>query len=124
MLQFLESPIIVWLIIMSFFLFFFVPYLTILPKTNEKHQINTDTSTKVAIENRSECTMLGFLEKLPKGNPIPKECLNCRKLVECAMAKRAFDWYLGKNSAQNSENGRNNRPEMPKHIQKWKKGQG
>jgi len=118
MLQFLESPIIVWLIIMSFFLFFFVLYLTILPKTNEKHQINTGTSTKVAIENRSECTMLGFLEKLPKGNPIPKECLNCRKLVECAMAKRAFDWYLGKNSAQNSENGRNNRPEMPKHIQK------
>jgi hypothetical protein len=38
--------------------------------------------------------------------------------VECAMAKRAFDWYLGKNSAQNSENGRNNRSEMPKHIQK------
>jgi hypothetical protein len=56
--------------------------------------------------------MLGFLEKLPKGDPIPKECLNCRKLVECAMAKRAFDWYLGQNSGQNPENGRNNRAEM------------
>jgi hypothetical protein len=40
--------------------------------------------------------MLGFLEKLPRGDPIPKECLNCRRLVECAMAKRAFDWYRGK----------------------------
>ena len=116
MLQFLESPIIIWLIIMCFFLFFFVLYLTMLPKTNRKHQ-GTDTSIKAAEENRSECTMLGFLEKLPKGDPIPKECLNCRKLVECAMAKRAFDWYLGQNSAQNSENGRNNRAEMWKQIQ-------
>jgi len=74
-------------------------YLTMLPKTSGKHQ-GTGTSRKAVEEKRSECTMLGFLEKLPKGDPIPTECLNCRKLVECAMAKRAFDWYLGKNSSQ------------------------
>ncbi len=79
------------------------------PKENGEKQTNTDTSMKVAKENSSECTMLGFLEKLPKGDPIPKECLNCQKLVECHMAKRAFNWYLGQDSAQNSENGRNNR---------------
>ena len=106
-----ETPLLVALIILLCFLFFFVLLLTELPRTNRKHQ-GTDTSMKVAEENSSECTMLGFLEKLPKGDPIPKECLNCRKLVECAMAKRAFDWYLGQNSAQNSENGRNNRTEM------------
>jgi len=106
-----ETPLLVALIILLCFLFFFVLLRTELPRTNGKHQ-GTDTSMKVAEENRSECTMLGFLEKLPKGDPIPKECLNCRKLVECAMAKRAFDWYLGQNSAQNPENGRNNRAEM------------
>ena len=106
MLQFLESPVIMWLIILFFFLFFFVLFLTMLPRTNWKHQINTDTSIKIAKENRFECTMLGLLEKLPKGDPIPKECMNCEKLVECAMARRAFEWYLGKQSAQNSKNGR------------------
>jgi len=111
-----ETPLLVALIILLCFLFFFVLLLTELPRTNGNHQ-GTDTSMKVAEENRSECTMLGFLEKLPRGDPIPKECLNCRKLVECAMAKRAFDWYLGKNSAQNSENGRDNGAEMWKRIQ-------
>jgi len=81
------------------------------PKENGENQTNVGTSTRVAEESSSECAMLGFLEKLPKGDPIPRDCLNCRKLVECAMAKRAFDWYLGQNSAQNSENGRNNRVE-------------
>lgn len=98
MFQFLESPIIIKLIITFFFLFFFVLFLTMMAGTNGKHQISTDTTTKAAKENRSECTMLGFLERLPKGDPIPKECLDCQKLVECAMARRAFDWYLGRKS--------------------------
>jgi len=102
MFQFIESPVIVWLILMFFFLFFFVLFFTILPKTNGKHQINTGPSMKVSKENRSECANLGFLEKLPKGDPIPKECLKCQKLVECTMAKRAFEWYLGQSSVQNS----------------------
>jgi hypothetical protein len=105
-----ETPLLVALIILLCFLFFFVLLRTEFPRTNGKHQ-GTDTSVKVAEESSSECAMLGFLEKLPKGDPIPKECLNCRKLVECAMAKRAFDWYLGQNSGRNSENGRNNRTE-------------
>ncbi len=99
MLQFLESPTVVWFIILSFFLLFFILYLTILPK-NSRRQRSTGTSQVTVEENRSECTMLGFLEKLPRGDPIPTECMNCRKLVECAMAKRAFDWYLGQNSPQ------------------------
>jgi len=112
MFQFLESPFIILLIITLFFLLLLVFFLTMSPKKNGENQTNADTSMKVAEESSSGCTMLGFLEKLPKGDPIPKECLNCRKLVECAMAKRAFDWYLGQNSGQNSENGRNNRAEM------------
>ena len=117
MFQFLESPIIIKLIIAFFLLFFFILFLIMSPRKNGKHRISTDTSMKVAKENLSECTMLGFLEKLPKGDPIPKECLNCQKLVECAMAKRAFDWYLGRKSDQKSKTGRTNRAEMPKHIQ-------
>ena len=112
MFQLLESPFIILLTITLFLLLLLVFFITMSPKENGENQTNTDTSMKVAKESSSECTMLGFLEKLPKGDPIPKECLNCRKLVECAMAKRAFDWYLGQNSAQNSENGRNNRAEM------------
>ncbi|MFQ5836406.1 MAG: hypothetical protein ACE5HG_00975 [Candidatus Bathyarchaeia archaeon] len=71
-----------------------------MPRTNGKHQISTDTSIKVAEESRSECTMFGFLEKIPKGDPIPDECMTCQKLVECLMKKRAFDWYVGQDSAQ------------------------
>jgi hypothetical protein len=112
MFQFLESPFIILLTITLFLLLLLVFFLTMSPKENGINQTNADSSIRVAEESSSECTMLGFLEKLPKGDPIPKECLNCRKLVECAMAKRAFDWYLGQNSAQNSENGRNNRTEM------------
>ena len=117
MFQFLESPFIILLLITLFFLLLLVFFLTMSPKENEENPTNTDRSMKVAKEGSSECTMLGFLEKLPKGDPIPKECLNCRKLVECAMAKRAFNWYLGQDSAQNSENGRNSGAEMWKHIQ-------
>jgi hypothetical protein len=109
MFQFLESPFIILLMITLFLLLLLAFFFTMSPKEKGEKSKNTDTSTKVAIENRSECTMLGFLEKLPKGDPIPKECLNCRKLVECAMAKRAFNWYLGQDPAQNSENERNNR---------------
>jgi len=112
MFQFLESPFIILLTITLFLLLLLVFFLTMSPKENGMNQTNADSSMRVAEESSSECTMLGFLEKLPKGDPIPKECLNCRKLVECAMAKRAFDWYLGQNSAKNSENGRNNKTEM------------
>ena len=87
------------------------------PRENGGNQTNTDASTEVAKEGGSECTMVGYLEKLPKGDPIPKECLNCRKLVECAMAKKAFNWYLGQDSAQDSENGGNKRAEIWKRIQ-------
>jgi hypothetical protein len=112
MFQFLESPFIILLLITLFLLLLIVFFFTMSPKENGENPKNTDKSMKVAKEDTSECTMLGFLEKLPKGDPIPKECLNCEKLVECAMAKRAFNWYLGQNSAQNSENRRNNRAEM------------
>ena len=108
MFQFLESPFIILLLVTLFLLLLFVFFLTMSPKENEENPTNNDALMKMAKEGSSECTMLGFLEKLPKGDPIPKECLNCRKLVECAMAKRAFSWYLGQDSAQNSENGRNN----------------
>jgi len=117
MFQFLESPFVILLMITLFLLLLLAFFFTMSPKENGENPTNTDTSMKVARENSSECTMLGFLEKLPKGAPIPKECLNCQKLVECAMAKRAFNWYLGKASAQTSENGRNNRAETWRHIQ-------
>ena len=55
-----------------------------------KQQV-TGTSQVAVEENRCECTMLGFLKKLSKGDPIPTECMNCQKLVECAMAKKKFD---------------------------------
>ena len=99
MFQFLESPVVIWSIIMCFFLFYLVLFFRMLPKTNEEHPINADTSTEVAKENHHECTMLGLLEKLPKGEPIPNECMSCQKLAECAMAKRAFDWYLGREAS-------------------------
>ena len=76
-----------------------------LPKTNGKHQINPNISTKVVVpakENRSKCTMLGFLKQIPKGEPIPNECMSCQKLAECVMAKRAFDWYLGREASTQS----------------------
>jgi hypothetical protein len=85
---------------MLYFLFFFIWFLTKLPRTNRKQQISTDTPTKVAKESRPECTMFGFLEKLPKDDPIPDECMSCQKLVECLMKKRAYNWYVGQNSAQ------------------------
>ena len=117
MFQFLESPFIILLLITLFFLLLLVFFLTMSPKENGENPTNTDILMKVAKEGSSECTMLGFLEKLPKGDPIPKECLNCRKLVECAMAKRAFNWYLGQDLAQNSENGRSDGAEIWRHIQ-------
>jgi len=100
MFQFFESPAVITLVIMFYFLFFFVLFLAKLPRTNENHQMSADTSTKVNIESRSECTMFGFLEKLPKDDPIPDECMSCQKLVECLMKKRAYDWYTGQDSAQ------------------------
>jgi hypothetical protein len=112
MFQFLESPFVILLMITLLFLLLLAFFFTMSPKENGELPKNTDISMKVVKEDSSECTMLGFLEKLPKGDPIPKECLNCKKLVECAMAKRAFNWYLGQDSAQTSENKRNNRAEM------------
>ena len=85
---------------MFYSLFFFIMFLTRSPRTNRKHQISAVTSKKVAKESNSECTMFGFLEKLPKGDPIPDECMSCQKLVECLMKKRAFNWYVGQDSAQ------------------------
>jgi hypothetical protein len=117
MFQFLESPFVILLMIALLFLLLLAFFFTMSPKENGQNPTKTDTLMKVAKENSSECTMLGFLEKLPKGDPIPKECLNCKKLVECAMAKRAFNWYLGQDSAQDSENERKNRAGMWKHIQ-------
>ena len=64
--------------------------------------MNTDTLMKVAKENHSGCTMLGYLKKLPKGESIPGECMSCQKLAKCAMAKRAFDWYLGREASAQS----------------------
>lgn len=84
-----------------------------LPRTDGKPRMNTGTPMKVAKKNNSECTMLGFLEKLPKGDPIPNECMSCRNLVKCVMAKRAFEWYTG----HSSKNERTNEIEMLKHIQ-------
>jgi len=116
MFQFLESPFIILLMIALLFVLLLAFFFTMSPKEKGQNPTNTDKTMKVAKENSSECTMLGFLERLPKGDPIPKECLNCQKLVECAMAKRAFNWYLGQDSAQTSENKRNNRAEMWKRI--------
>jgi len=87
------------LMIVSCYLLFIICYNVFLkksPRENGEQQRKSKTSE----ENSSECTMLGFLEKLPKGDPIPNECLNCQNLVECTMAKRAFDWYLGHDRAQ------------------------
>jgi hypothetical protein len=84
MFQFLESPFITLLMIALFLLLLLAFFFTMSPKIKGQNPNKTDKSIKVAKENSSECTMLGFLEKLPKGAPIPKECLNCPKLVECA----------------------------------------
>jgi len=106
MFQIFETPIFITLIIMFYFLFFFVLFLTKLPKENGKPQRNSKTSeekTRVAEKDHSKCTMFGFLQELPKGDPVPDECMSCQKLVECLLKKNAFDWYSGQDSSKKSE---------------------
>jgi len=101
-----ETPILITLIIMFYFLFFFVLFVTKLPRENGKQQINSKTPeeiTGVAGKSHSECTMFGFLQELPKGDPVPDECMSCQKLVECLLKKNAFDWYSGQDSSKKSE---------------------
>ena len=105
MLQLLESPVVIWSIIMFFVVVLFLSFFMMFPKISGEHQIIPGVSTKVDVtakESRSKCTMLGFLKQLPKGEPIPNECMSCQKLIECVMAKRAFDWYLGREASEKS----------------------
>jgi hypothetical protein len=101
-----ETPILITLIIMFYFLFFFILFLAKLPKGSGNLQRNSNTSeeiTRVAQESHSECTMFGFLQELPKGDPVPDECMNCQKLVQCLLKKNAFNWYSGQDSSEESE---------------------
>jgi len=102
MLTIFEPPILITLIILFYFLFFFALFLTKLPRANGKPQKSVKTPKEVK-ESHSECTMFGFLQELPKGDPIPDECMSCQKLLECLLKKKAFDWYSGQNSLQKSE---------------------
>jgi len=101
-----ETPIFITLIIMFYLLFFFVLFLTKLPRENVKQERNSKKSeeiTRVAEKDHSKCTMFGFLRELPKGDPVPDECMSCQKLVECLLKKNAFDWYSGQDSSKKSE---------------------
>lgn len=117
MFQFFESPAFVFLFFIVSCVFLFVLFLKMCSGKNGEHQIRADMSTAVARERRSECEMVGFLEKLPKGDPLPDECISCPNLVECALAKRAFDWYIGQKSTPDSEDEGTNRMETPRHFQ-------
>lgn len=117
MFQFVESPAFVFLFFTVSCVFLFVLFLKMCSGKNGEHQIRADISIAVARERRSECEMVGFLEKLPKGDPLPDECISCPNLVECALAKRAFDWYIGQKSTPDSEDEGTNRMETPRHFQ-------
>jgi len=86
-----------------YFLFFFVLFLSKLRGVNGKNQKASKDRREVAEKGDSECSMFGFLEKLPKGDPIPDECMSCQKLVECLLKKKAFEWYSGEGSPKKSE---------------------
>jgi len=101
-----ETPIFITLIIVFYLLFFFILFLTKLPRENSKQQRNSKTEEeikRVAQEGHHQCTMFGFLQELPKGDPIPDECMICQKLVECLLKKDAFEWYSGQESSKKSE---------------------
>jgi len=106
MFPILETPVFITLIMVFYLLFFFVLFLTKLPEKNGKPQRNSKKAeeiTRVAQEDHTKCTMFGFLQELPKGDPIPDECMSCQKLVKCLMKKNAFDWYSGQDSSKKSE---------------------
>ncbi|KPV63162.1 MAG: hypothetical protein AOA66_1012 [Candidatus Bathyarchaeota archaeon BA2] len=101
-----ETPVLIILIVVFYLLFFLVLFLIKLPEEHGKQQRNTKTSaeiTRVAKESQPECTMFGFLRELPKGDPIPDECMSCQKLVECLMKKNEFEWYSRRDSSKKSE---------------------
>lgn len=116
MFQFFESPAFVFLFFIFACVFLFILFLKMCSGKDGERQISADVSMAVAGERRSECEMVGFLEKLPKGDPLPDECISCPNLVECALAKRAFDWYIGQKSTPNSEDERTSRVETPRHF--------
>jgi len=98
-----EPPILITLIMLFYFLFFFILFLSKLHEPNEKNQKASKDQREFAEKRNSECTMFGFLEKLPKGDSIPGECMTCQKLVECLLKKKAFEWYSGESSPKKSE---------------------
>ena len=97
-----EPPVFVTLIMLFYVLFFFVLFLSKLHGTDGKNQKAPKDQREVAEKGNSECTMFGFLEKLPKGDSIPDDCMTCRKLVECLLKKKAFEWYSGEGSPKKS----------------------
>jgi len=103
MLTIFEPPILITLVILFYFLFFFVLFLTKLQGAKEGPQKNVKTPKEVVKESRSECTMFGFLQELPKDDPIPDECMSCQKLLECLLKKKAFDWYSGQDLPNKNE---------------------
>jgi hypothetical protein len=105
-----EPPFIIAFIIIVYILFFAAIFSIKVPEKTGRQQINSEKSketaeetTRTAEKSHLECTMFGFLQQLPKGDPIPDECMGCKKLVECLMKKSAFDWYSGENSSKKSE---------------------
>jgi len=95
-----EPPILITLIMLFYFLFFFILFLSKLHGADEKNQKASKDQREVAEKGKSECTMFGFLEKLPKGDSIPDDCMSCQKLVECLLKKKAFEWYSGESSQE------------------------
>lgn len=118
MFQFLESPIFIFSFLTFSSLFLFVLFLLMLSRANGEPRARIDSSMKVTEENeKSECAIIGFVRALPQGEPLPDECISCPKLLKCMVARDAFDWYTGRKSPQESQNGgrRANRSISAKH---------
>jgi hypothetical protein len=99
MFEFLESPEFIFIFIVSASTILLVSFLSMVPRAKRENQ-TIETPVRAAEGNRFECTVLGFARSLPEGEPLPDECMSCPKLLECMVAKDAFDWYVGQKTAQ------------------------
>ena len=99
MFEFLGSPEFIFVFIVSASTILLVSFVSLLPRAKQEHQ-TIEPPVQAAEGNRFECTVLGFARSLPEGEPLPDECMSCPKLLECMVAKDAFDWYVGQKTAQ------------------------
>lgn len=52
------------------------------------NSVSAKTSENADVKTPEECShYLGYLKTVPKGDPIPDECLTCPKLIRCTVKK-------------------------------------